>query len=45
VIFEKADEATQEDVKIVTNFFEEQFPVISFTTAKALANMQIRELA
>jgi hypothetical protein len=45
VIFEKADEATQEDVKIVTNFLEERFPVISSTTAKAPANMQIKELA
>jgi hypothetical protein len=29
----------------VTNFLEERFPVISSTTAKAPANMQIKELA
>jgi hypothetical protein len=45
VIFEKADKATQEDVKTITNFLKERFPVISFTIAKALANMQIKELA
>jgi hypothetical protein len=45
VIFEKADEATQEDVKTVTNFLEERFPVIGSTTAKAPANMQMKELA
>jgi hypothetical protein len=45
VIFKKANKATQEDVKTVTNFLKERFPVISFTTAKALANMQMKELA
>ena len=45
MIFKKANKATQEDVKTVTNFLKERFPVISFTTAKALANMQMKELA
>ena len=45
MIFEKADKATQEDVKIVTNFLKERFPVIGSTTAKAPANMQMKELA
>jgi hypothetical protein len=45
VIFEKADKATQEDVKIVTNFLKERFPVIGSITAKAPANMQMKELA
>jgi len=45
VIFEKADKATQEDVKIVTNFLEERFPVIGSIAAKAPANMQMKELA
>ena len=45
VIFEKANKATQEDVKTMTNFLEERFPVIGSTTTKALANMQIKELA
>jgi hypothetical protein len=35
----------QEDVKIVTNFLEERFLVIGFIATKALANMQIKELA
>jgi hypothetical protein len=45
VIFEKANNATLEDVKTITNFLKKQFPVISFITAKAPANMQIKELA
>jgi hypothetical protein len=45
VIFEKADKATQKDVKAITNFLEERFPVVLFINTKSLANMQMQELA
>jgi hypothetical protein len=44
-IFEKDDKATQDNVKILTDFLEDRFPVISITTVKAPAFMQIKELA
>jgi hypothetical protein len=44
-IFEKDDKATQDDIKILTDFFKDRFLVISIITVKALAFMQIKELA
>jgi hypothetical protein len=44
-IFKKDDKAMQDNVKILTNFFEDRFLVISITTVEALAFMQIKELA
>jgi hypothetical protein len=44
-IFEKDDKATQDNVKILTDFFKDRFLVISIITVKALAFMQIKELA
>jgi hypothetical protein len=44
-IFEKDDKATQDNVKILTDFLKDRFLVISITTVKALAFMQIKELA
>jgi hypothetical protein len=44
-IFEKDNKATQDDVKILTNFLEDRFLVISTITVKAPAFMQIKELA
>jgi hypothetical protein len=44
-IFEKDDKATQDDVKILTDFLEDRFLVISIITVKALAFMQMKELA
>jgi hypothetical protein len=44
-IFKKDNKATQDDVKILTDFLGYRFPVISTTTVKALAFMQIKELA
>jgi hypothetical protein len=43
-IFEKDNKATQDDVKILTDFLKEQFLVISFTIAKASPNVQMQEL-
>jgi hypothetical protein len=45
VIFEKADKATQEDVKTVTDFLEERFLVIGSTIAETSPNVQMQELA
>jgi hypothetical protein len=44
-IFEKANKATQEDVKAVTDFLKDRFPVVSSSNTKASANMQMQELA
>jgi GTPase Era involved in 16S rRNA processing len=44
-IFEKDDKATQDNVKILTDFFKDRFLVINTITVKALAFMQIKELA
>jgi len=44
-IFEKGDKATQDNINILTNFLKDWFPVISFIIVKALAFMQIKELA
>ena len=44
-IFEKDDKATQDNVKILTDFLKDRFLVISIITVKALAFMQIKELA
>jgi hypothetical protein len=44
-IFEKDDKATQDNVKILTDFLKDRFLVISITTVKALAFMQMKELA
>jgi GTPase Era involved in 16S rRNA processing len=44
-IFKKDDKATQDDVKILTDFLKDRFLVISIITVKALAFMQMKELA
>jgi hypothetical protein len=44
-IFEKDNKATQDNVKILTDFLKNRFLVISTITVKALAFMQIKELA
>jgi hypothetical protein len=44
-IFKKDNKAIQDNIKILTNFFKDRFLVISTTTVKALAFMQIKELA
>jgi hypothetical protein len=44
-IFEKDDKATQDNVKILTDFLKDRFLVISIIIVKALAFMQIKELA
>jgi hypothetical protein len=44
-IFKKDNKATQDNVKILTDFLKDQFPVISTITVKAPAFMQIKELA
>jgi hypothetical protein len=44
-IFKKDNKATQDNVKILTDFLKDRFPVISTITVKALAFMQIKELA
>jgi hypothetical protein len=44
-IFKKDDKATQDNVKILTDFLEDRFPVISTTIVEASAFMQIKELA
>jgi hypothetical protein len=44
-IFEKDDKATQDNVKILTDFLKDRFLVISTITSKALAFMQMKELA
>jgi hypothetical protein len=44
-IFEKDDEATQDNVKILTDFLEDRFLVISIIIVEALAFMQMKELA
>jgi hypothetical protein len=44
-IFKKDDKATQDNVKILTDFLKDRFPVISTITVKALAFIQIKELA
>ena len=44
-IFEKDNKATQDDVKILTDFLKDRFPVISTIIVKALAFIQIKELA
>jgi hypothetical protein len=35
----------QDNVKVVTDFLEERFPIIGSMTIKAPTNMQIKELA
>ena len=44
-IFKKDDKATQDNVKILTDFLKDRFLVISIIIVKALAFMQIKELA
>jgi hypothetical protein len=44
-IFKKDDKATQDNIKILTDFLKDRFLVISTTTVKAPAFMQIKELA
>ena len=44
-IFEKDNKAMQDNIKILTDFFKDRFLVISIIIVKALAFMQIKELA
>jgi hypothetical protein len=44
-IFEKDDKATQDNVKILTDFLKDRFPVIGTTTVEAPAFIQMKELA
>ena len=44
-IFEKDNKVTQNDVKILTDFLKDRFLVISTIIVKALAFIQIKELA
>jgi hypothetical protein len=44
-IFKKDDKVTQNNVKILTDFLKDRFLVISIIIVKALAFMQIKELA
>jgi hypothetical protein len=44
-IFEKDNKAMQDNIKIFTDFFKDRFLVISIIIVKALAFMQIKELA
>jgi hypothetical protein len=44
-IFEKDDKATQDNVKILTDFIKDRFLVINTIIVEALAFMQIKELA
>jgi GTPase Era involved in 16S rRNA processing len=44
-IFKKDDKATQDNVKILTDFLKDRFLVISIIIVKALAFIQIKELA
>jgi hypothetical protein len=44
-IFKKDNKATQDNIKVLTNFLEDRFLVISTITIKALAFIQIKELA
>jgi hypothetical protein len=44
-IFKKDNKATQDNIKIFTNFFKDRFLVINIIIVKALAFMQIKELA
>jgi hypothetical protein len=44
-IFEKDDKATQDNIKILTDFLKDRFLVISTIIVKALAFIQIKELA
>ena len=41
IIFKKANKAMQNDIKLVIDFLEERFLVISFTNIKVLANIQL----
>jgi len=44
-IFEKDNKATQDNIKILTDFLKDRFPVINTITVEALAFMQMKELA
>jgi hypothetical protein len=44
-IFEKDNKAMQDNIQVVIDFLEEQFPVVDFITVKALAYIPIKELA
>jgi hypothetical protein len=44
-IFKKDNKATQDNVKILTDFLKDRFLVISIIIVKALAFIQIKELA
>jgi len=44
-IFEKDSNITLKDIKIVLDFFKNRFPIVDFIAIKALAYMQMKELA
>jgi hypothetical protein len=44
-IFKKDNKAMQDDIKILTDFLKDRFLVISIIIVKALAFIQMKELA